>query len=67
MLSIYLIVCVQKYILLFFFRSIILCLVILLVEIGLFISSYKRFIFIITILFVCAESVIGLLALGTAH
>jgi hypothetical protein len=69
MLSIYLIVCVQKSILLllFFFRSIILCLVILLVGIGLFINSYKHFIFIIIILFVCALSVIGRLAVGIAH
>jgi hypothetical protein len=62
MLSIYLIICVQNFILLLsllFFRSIILCLVILLVEVGLFISSYKHFIFIIIILFVCAVSVIG--------
>jgi hypothetical protein len=55
MLSIYLIICVA-YIILFyyyyFFRSIILCLVILLVETGIFISSYKHFIFIIIILFV---------------
>jgi hypothetical protein len=56
MLSTYLIVCVQKSILIFSFRSIILCPVILLVGIGLFISSYKHFIFIIIIiiiLFVC--------------
>jgi hypothetical protein len=52
---------------LYFFRSIILCLVILLAETGLFISSYKRFIFIIIILFICAVSVNGRLAVGTAH
>jgi hypothetical protein len=50
-----------------FFRSIILCLVILLVGTGHFISSYKHFIFIIIILFVCAVSVFGRLAVGTAH
>jgi hypothetical protein len=68
MLSIYLIIYVHNFILLLlFFRSIILCLVILLVEIGVYISSYKHFIFIIIILFVCAVSVIGHLAVGTAH
>jgi hypothetical protein len=69
MLSIYLIICVHNFILLSLFRYIILCLVVLLVEIGLFISSYKHFIFIIIIiiLFVCAVSVIGRLAVGTAH
>jgi hypothetical protein len=44
--------------------------VILLVEIGLFISSYKYFIIIIIIiiiLFVRAVSVTGRLAVGTAH
>jgi hypothetical protein len=41
--------------------------VILVVGIGLFISSYRHFIFIIIILFVCAVSVIGRLAVGTAH
>jgi hypothetical protein len=43
--------------------------VLLLVEICLLRSrpSYKHFIFIIIILFVCAVSVIGLLAVGTAH
>jgi hypothetical protein len=41
--------------------------VLLLVEICLFISSYKHFIFIIIILFVCAVSVIDHLAVGTAH
>jgi hypothetical protein len=51
----------------YFFCSIILCIVILLVGIGLFISSYKHFIFIIIILFLCAVSVIGRLAVGTAH
>jgi hypothetical protein len=66
MLSIYLIVFVLNFIL-FFFRSIILCIVILLVGTGIFISSYKHFIFIIIILFVCAVSVIGRLAVGTAH
>jgi hypothetical protein len=39
----------------------------ILVEIGVFISSYKHSIFIIIILFVCAVSVIGCLAVGTAH
>jgi hypothetical protein len=68
MLSIYLIICVHNFILLLlFFPSIILCLVILLVETGIFISSYKHFIFIIIILFVCAVSVNGRLAVGTAH
>jgi hypothetical protein len=59
------IICVHNFILLLllFFRSIILCLVILLVEIVFFISSYKHFI----LLFVCAVSVIGRLAVGTAH
>jgi hypothetical protein len=41
--------------------------VILLVKTGIFISSYKHFIFIIFILFVGAVSVIGRLAVGTAH
>jgi hypothetical protein len=75
MLSIYLIICVHNFILvlLLCFRSIILCLVILLVEIGPFISSYKHFIFIIIIIIiiiimcVCAVSVIGRFAVGTAH
>jgi hypothetical protein len=51
----------------YYFHSIILRLVILLVEIGIFISSYKHFIFIIIILFVCAVSVIGRFTVGTAH
>jgi hypothetical protein len=74
MLSIYLIVCVHNFsfitiTIIIFFRSIILlCLVLLLVEIYLLRSSYKHFIFsIIIILFVCAVSVIGHLAVGTAH
>jgi hypothetical protein len=42
--------------------------VLLLVEICLLSSSYKHFIFIIIIiLFVCAVSVIGYLAVDTAH
>jgi hypothetical protein len=39
----------------------------LLVGIGLIINSFKHFIFIIIILFVCAVSVIDRLAVGRAH